>query len=218
MTIVVLLCAKDRHPILLELDPRGQRAMRRHNAALRSAGFSPLQPEQAMTFATTISRSTHSAINEQIMKSVLFFLFALAASLMQPAPALAQSYDIDWFTLDGGGGTSSGDNCSVTGTIGQPGAYATSDDGYAVAGGFWSAAVADPPRLTIARNPLTGDVYIEWPDPSAGFNLQGNVDATDPSGWSNVSAVPSIVGPNKRVTVAAPQGQRFYRLRDSSTP
>ena len=32
----------------------------------------------------------------------------------------AQSYSIDWFTIDGGGGTSTGGVYSLSGTIGQP--------------------------------------------------------------------------------------------------
>ena len=34
--------------------------------------------------------------------------------------ALAQTYSIDWYTIDGGGGTSTGGVYSVSGTIGQP--------------------------------------------------------------------------------------------------
>jgi len=34
--------------------------------------------------------------------------------------AAAQSYSIDWFTIDGGGGMSTGGVFSVSGTIGQP--------------------------------------------------------------------------------------------------
>ena len=32
----------------------------------------------------------------------------------------AQNYTVDWMTVDGGGGTSTGGVYSVTGTIGQP--------------------------------------------------------------------------------------------------
>ena len=48
---------------------------------------------------------------------------SLVVSLVFVAAALtvrAQSYSIDWFTIDGGGGTSTGGVYSVSGTIGQP--------------------------------------------------------------------------------------------------
>jgi len=43
-------------------------------------------------------------------------------------------------TIDGGGGTSSGGNFVLTGTIGQPDASLQSSTGgdYALAGGFWA--------------------------------------------------------------------------------
>ena len=44
-------------------------------------------------------------------------LLALLAGLLS---ASAQPYTIDWWTIDGGGGTSTGGVYSVSGTIGQP--------------------------------------------------------------------------------------------------
>lgn len=60
--------------------------------------------------------------------------------------ALAQSSGGDFVitksTIDGGGGTSSGGDFSITGTIGQPDAYPqiSSGGGFALAGGFWANA------------------------------------------------------------------------------
>ena len=55
--------------------------------------------------------------------------------------AFSQSYSIDWSTLDGGGGTSTGGVYSVTGTIGQPDAGGPMTNGqYSVIGGFWASA------------------------------------------------------------------------------
>ena len=59
--------------------------------------------------------------------------------------AAAQSqngYSIDWWTVDGGGGTSAGAGYSLSGTIGQPDAGAMSGGGYTLTGGYWGAAVA----------------------------------------------------------------------------
>jgi hypothetical protein len=52
-------------------------------------------------------------------KCGLFGMFlVLALSLWSASSASAQSYSIDWFTIDGGGGTSTGGVYSVSGTIG----------------------------------------------------------------------------------------------------
>lgn len=60
-----------------------------------------------------------------------------------PPPALGQSgggYDLTWSTLDGGGGTSTGGDYELTGTIGQPEATAPaalSGAGIQLTSGFW---------------------------------------------------------------------------------
>jgi len=58
--------------------------------------------------------------------------------------ALAQSYSIGWFTLDGGGGPSAGGSFSLNGTIGQPDAGTMSGGNYSLAGGFWGASQTPP--------------------------------------------------------------------------
>ena len=53
--------------------------------------------------------------------------------------ANAQPFAIDWHTIDGGGGTSTGGVYSVSGTIGQPDAGGLMTNGqYSVTSGFWS--------------------------------------------------------------------------------
>ena len=57
--------------------------------------------------------------------------------------AFAQTYSIDWSTIDGGGGTSTGGVYSVSGTIGQPDAGGPMTNGqYSVTGGFWALPTA----------------------------------------------------------------------------
>jgi hypothetical protein len=53
------------------------------------------------------------------------------------APA---GYAIDWWTIDGGGGMSSGGSYTLSGTIGQPDAGSASGGGYTLAGGFWEGS------------------------------------------------------------------------------
>ena len=51
--------------------------------------------------------------------------------------SVAQDYAIDWYTIDGGGGTSTGGPYTLTGTIGQPDAAYSSAGQYELLGGFW---------------------------------------------------------------------------------
>lgn len=46
-------------------------------------------------------------------------------------------YELNWSTIDGGGGTSSGGPYTLTGTIGQPDAAYSAGGSYELLGGFW---------------------------------------------------------------------------------
>jgi len=62
-------------------------------------------------------------------------------------PALSQAagpYEVDWYTIDSGGGTISGGPYVVTSTIGQPDADWMSGGIYEVLGGFWPGAPIKP--------------------------------------------------------------------------
>lgn len=56
-------------------------------------------------------------------------------SLAVAAPG--SGYALDWFTLAGGGGTSSGGSYTASGTVGQSDAGTLSGGGYTLQGGFW---------------------------------------------------------------------------------
>ena len=143
-------------------------------------------------------------------------LLTLGASLLAGA-AMAQSYSIDWSTLDGGGGTSTGGVYSVSGTIGQPDANATPMTGgnYSLTGGFWSllSVVQTPgaPVLTIFHT-TTNTVAVSWPSPSTGWNLQQNTNSVSSVNWSNVTATIQDDGTAKTFLVSPPTGHRFFRL------
>lgn len=81
------------------------------------------------------------------MRRPLALLLALAA-----APASAQ-YDVDWHTVDGGGGRASGGAYVLHGTVGQADAdlvpQCSADGGpacagatYVLTGGFWAGLLA----------------------------------------------------------------------------
>ncbi len=72
-------------------------------------------------------------------------LAATAALALTAAPALAQPFEIDWYTIDGGGGTVSGGGYTLSGTIGQPDAGTLSGGGFEIQGGFWAVPLAGGP-------------------------------------------------------------------------
>ncbi len=124
--------------------------------------------------------------------------------------APAQSFNLDWSTIDGGGGASSGGSFSLNGTIGQPDAGAMSGGGFAISGGFWNGVASGPeslPRLSIR---LAGnDVVLNWPNPSTGYQLE----QTSATGWLDVVQPPTVSGGDKEVTLPINAAHRFFRLR-----
>ena len=143
----------------------------------------------------------------------MFGFWCLVFSL--PSSVAAQTYALDWSTIDGGGGSSTGGVYAVSGTTGQPDAGRMNGDNYSVDGGFWGliAAVQAPgsPALAIART-ITNTVAVSWPSPSTGFVLQVNTNGVNTLNWSNVVAAPVDDGSFKTVIVNPPVGNRFYRL------
>jgi hypothetical protein len=60
--------------------------------------------------------------------------------LLPAAVAHAQTFTIDWYTIDGGGNTTpSASGFSILGTIGQPDAAFLAGPTYSCQGGFWGA-------------------------------------------------------------------------------
>jgi hypothetical protein len=122
-------------------------------------------------------------------------------------------YSIDWYTIDGGGGTSTGGVYSVTGTIGQPDAGRLTGGQYTLEGGFWSiVALQTPgaPRLTVRQSGTS--VIVSWPESgAAGFRLNFTpaVGTTpwqlDPSAYTTNNGVISVTAPS-------PTGNRYYQL------
>ena len=56
--------------------------------------------------------------------------------------AATGGFDLTWFTVDGGGGTSSGGDFVLSGTIGQPDAGDLAGGGFTLRGGFWQPVAA----------------------------------------------------------------------------
>ena len=122
-------------------------------------------------------------------------------------------YSIDWFTIDGGGGTSTGGGYSLTGSVGQPDAGTISGGSFSLDGGFWAViAVQTPgaPLLTV-RHTATNTVVVSWPSSATGFLLQQSANLNTAS-WISPAETATSDGSNKFIIVNAPAGNRFYRL------
>jgi hypothetical protein len=145
---------------------------------------------------------------------VLVLIGALSAFAVSRGSA--QNYSIDWFTIDGGGGTSTGGVYSVSGTIGQPDAGHMSGGNFTIDGGFWGiiAAVQSPgvPLLRVVLT-STNTVVVAWPAPSTGFSLQQNSDLNT-TAWGSITNAVNVVGSENQIIVAPPIGNRFYRLKN----
>ena len=140
---------------------------------------------------------------------LLFSLLPLAFCLCAQA-----QYSIDWSTIDGGGGTSTGGVYSVTGTIGQPDAGAMSGGNYTLQGGFWGiiTAVQTPgaPYLWVMRT-TTNTVAVWWPVSETSWQLQAATNLVPPgSTWTSCSYQTN--GANCVFIETPPTGNRFYRL------
>jgi len=78
-------------------------------------------------------------VRRKTMKEKILGVLAVLLILLTLTPCLvqAQSYAISWWTVDGGGGTSTGGGYTLSGTIGQPDAGVMGGGGYTLTGGFW---------------------------------------------------------------------------------
>jgi hypothetical protein len=141
-------------------------------------------------------------------KLILFCLLVCACCL----PAWAQQYFINWYKVAGGGGTSSGGQYTVNGTIGQPDASSTLTGGnYSLTGGFWAlisvAQTPGAPTLYISHAGNTVTIY--WQNIS-GYTLHQNGNLA-PVGWTQNNTWTTSNGTNY-LNIASPTGNLFFRL------
>jgi hypothetical protein len=145
------------------------------------------------------------AMNKIMVSTVLAFV----------AFAAFAQYSVDWYKISGGGGTSSGGNFSLCGTIGQPDASAPLTGGsFSVTGGFWSLIATVPttgvPNLIILPNG-PGSVKVLWPA-TGNFTLQQNSDLAT-TNWVTTGFSISNNGGTNFITITPPVGNLFFRLK-----
>ena len=128
--------------------------------------------------------------------------------LLAVPPANAQ-YAIDWFTMDGGGGASSGGGFTLTGTIGQPDTGTLSGGNYSLQGGFWPAIVlpATGETPTVFTQLSASSIIIFWSPTTSGFSLEQSSSLL-PGSWS-----PAPSGADNPAMIPLGSGPAFYRLK-----
>jgi hypothetical protein len=73
-----------------------------------------------------------------LMALLVIAALILAAGSVSAGPTA--SYDIPWWTVEGGGGDSSAGQYTLSGTVGQMDAGVLSGTGYRLSGGYWEGA------------------------------------------------------------------------------
>ncbi len=80
-------------------------------------------------------------------------------------PAAASGgFELSWFTVDGGGGTSSGGDFVLSGTAGQPDAGDLAGGDFVLSGGFWQPAPSGGPCNSACVWDIDGSGDVRVPD------------------------------------------------------
>ena len=74
---------------------------------------------------------------KKTIEAVAWSAIGIILLMMCLASTASSEYELSWYTIDGGGGRSSGGDFTLTGTIGQPDAAWSSGGQYELLGGFW---------------------------------------------------------------------------------
>jgi len=145
----------------------------------------------------------------------------LFLSLVCPALAgAAESLSIDWYTVDGGGGSTSAGDFTLSGTVGQPDAGALIASGYdfAVFGGYWGQfgdVIPVPPERPVLSISFAGpnSLLLFWPASQAGYLVQKRL--ADAQSWNDLTTTPVVVGNEYQVALSftPADAPTYFRLR-----
>ena len=140
----------------------------------------------------------------------IWLLLALSAG--------TQRFSLDWWTVDGGGGTSTGGVYTVSGTIGQQDAGRMTGGNFTVEGGFWGivAAIQTPGAPVLSIELTNGWVNVSWPAPALGWVLTetNQVNGVSSPPWPVVPAAHYQTNEGRIYILTPPQPLQncFYRL------
>lgn len=110
--------------------------------------------------------------------------------MLAAATCAAEPFSIPWYTVDGGGGLSSGASFSLAGTIGQPDAGAPMQgNAFTLRGGFWEGLPVGAECPCAADYNRDGGIdgsdvaafFADWEGGAAcaDANQDGGIDGTD---------------------------------------
>ncbi len=120
-----------------------------------------------------------------------------ASAALLAGPALAQPFEINWYTIDCGGGTSAGGAFELSGTIGQHDTGVSVGGVFELAGGFWASGLGDVgcPADLDGDGDADADDFFAYLDAFAGGNVSvcdidgdGDCDADDFFGYLDLFA------------------------------
>jgi hypothetical protein len=142
-------------------------------------------------------------------------ILVITFAMLGLAGAAQAQFSINWFTIDGGGGTSAGGPFSVSGTIGQPDAGGLAGGPFKVEGGFWGGiTVLQTPGAPALKIKLIagGLAVLSWAVDVTGFALEETTAIAQPNSWSATPQPIVDTATEHTVTVSA-SGNKCFRLR-----
>lgn len=125
---------------------------------------------------------------------------------------VAQSFDLDWFSIEGGGRVSVGGPYLLSGTVGQPDAGFSSSGPFSLSGGFLHTfrTIQEPriPELAIAV--VDGTVRLSWQLSTDSYVLEQSPTVTGT--WSQVMFPHSTNANIISVLMQIADASQFYQL------
>lgn len=143
----------------------------------------------------------------------------LSATVLAATVAAQAQYSIDWWSIDGGGGRSTGGVFTLTGTIGQPDAGLLTGGNYTLQGGFWGvvAAIQTPGAPTLSITQVNSVVTISWPKSAEAWALERALTLSgNPIPWVQIASTYYQTNASNyfvRITNMPPVADAFFRLR-----
>ena len=112
------------------------------------------------------------------MKRILPILSLFVVLLTATVFVFAQGNTLDliWYTFDGGGGNSSGNDFVLNGTIGQTDAGLLSGDDFTFYGGFWQIDCPLPEAVVPSVAIVDSSIQLSWASNSNGFEIYRSIN------------------------------------------
>jgi hypothetical protein len=196
-----------------------------HRAVTRTPSFLRVRtasPDEKIASVNCLLFCQNARCSLTPMRHFASTIFLAAALLFGSALVTsAQTYDLSWHVIAGGGGTSTGTNASsvvysVSGTIGQSDAGTMSGAPYSLTGGFWgiiaTVQTLGAPLLTISAAGAN-HVVLAWAASATGYVLQQDATLGN-TNWLavNTNTFPIVpVGGSNTVTLPV-SGNQYFRL------